>query len=360
MDWLTQAALPLWLDKGFDRKFGGFHDKLDLLGVPLELPKRCRVQARQIFVFCEAARLQWDGPWREAVEGGLQFMFAHYRRDDGLFRTSVTAVGEVVDDEPDLYDQAFVLFALAAAYHRTGRPAALLDEANALLDTLEKLLAHPLGGFYEAGSKTAPLRSNPHMHLLEALLSWVSVGGGGRFVAKAQEIVDLALARFLDPTTGAVGEYFDSDWTFAADPTGGVREPGHQFEWAYLFREARITIGGSQGVAAAGLLDFGSKHGIVDGRAIFSVDASGRPLDMSSRLWAQTERLRATLLSSSDDVEDADRAAAESFMWIQRHLDVPIRGLWRERVDASGRWIEEACPASSLYHILTGFGPLLS
>ena len=34
------------------------------------------------------------------------------------------------------------------------------------------------------------------------------------------------------------------------------------------------------------------------------------------------------------------------------YLDTPIRGLWRDRLDAWGSFIEEPAPASSLYHLV--------
>lgn len=358
--WLFDTALPLWWQAGADRDDGGFHDRLDQSARPLDMPKRLRVQARQAFVYAEAGRLAWRGPWRQACAHGLDFMLSAFRRDDGLFRASVTRSGAPLDDKPDLYDQAFALFALASGYVALGRAPALLAEADALLDALENLLTHPERGFDEARPRRLPLRSNPHMHLLEALLAWVEAGGGPRFRRHAEAIVTLAVERLIDPRTGAIGEYYDGDWCLENGAQGAVREPGHQYEWAYLLHEADRILGGDRRAQSRGLIRFAACHGICDGRAVFAVDESGRVLDASSRLWAQTERLR-TMLMLPDTLPSgqAEVAALESIAMLQHHLDVPVAGLWRDRIDAAGVRLDEPAPASSFYHIMTGLVPLL-
>lgn len=353
--WLFYHALPLWWRAGADRARGGWVDRIDRQGLAVAGPKRCRVQARQVFVYAEAGRLGWDGAWREAVEHGLAFLLERFKRPDGLFRASVTAAGEPLDDTFDLYDQAFVLLALASAYARLGRPAALLREAEALLALLDDRLSHPDGGWHEDLTPRVPLRSNPHMHLLEALLAWVEAGGGERFAAPARAIVALALYRLIDPDTGAVGEYFDADWRPMPGDTGTVREPGHQFEWAYLLGEAARLLGGDHARAIARLYEFGDRYGVdrARGVAIFSTDARGVPIDSGARLWAQTERLRtAVTLGREDDAVDA-------FACVRRFLDRPVAGLWLDKMTPDGALVEEASPASSLYHLVTGLAPLL-
>lgn len=361
--WLLEDALPLWWQAGADHAHGGWHDRLDQQGRAVDRPKRLRVQARQAFVYAEAGRLGWNGPWRDAVQHGIDFMLARFKRPDGLFRGNVTPEGAPVSDDYDLYDQAFVLFALAAGYATLGRPETLHAEALALLDTLEARLRHPYRGFEEHDPPVLPLRSNPHMHMLEALLAWVEAGGGDRFSARAHDIVALACERLIDPATGAVGEYYDAAWQFAE--TGGeIREPGHQFEWAYLLSEAGRVLGGDHRARSARLERFGTRHGVLDGRAIFSVDAAGAVIDGSSRLWAQTERLRTMLVlaptMTTGDQAAAIDAAAESVATLRRFLDVPVAGLWLDRIDAAGQMIDEPAPASSFYHIMTGLVPLIT
>ncbi len=334
-----------------DAQGGGFHDRLDLSGCPVDLPKRVRVQARQIYVFAQAGALGWSGPWEKAVRHGLDFL-ERFQRNDGLYRGTVALDGVPVSDSADLYDQAFVLFALAAARRAFPEDAGYQRRAESLLTILLDRYAHPLGGFKETDGRKG-LRSNPHMHMLEALLDWTLLAPGSRMTDIAKQIVQLAQDRMIDPHTGAVGENFADDWTFMPGESGSVREPGHQFEWSYLFGEVANIIGIANAPVGDRLYTFGNLHGVRDGRALFALDASGEIIDGSSRLWAQTERLRAAIMRG----ETAH--ALESANMLRTFFDVAMPGLWHERMAVDGAWIEEAVPASSLYHIMTAFERLI-
>ncbi|MFG1230502.1 AGE family epimerase/isomerase [Xanthobacter wiegelii] len=373
-EWLFDAALPLWWRVGSDPE-GGFHEKIALSGEAVPAPRRLRVQARQVYVYVEAGRLGWPGPWREAAAHGLDFLLTCYRRPDGLFRMLVAADGTPLDDRADLYDQAFALFALAQA-HRAGLGGGdLVGAAHALMDRLMSDLRHPLAGFEEALPRTLPLRSNPHMHMLEANFAWIAAGIADPFADVAREIVDLAANRLIDPATGAIGEYFDGDWRFSADTEGGVREPGHQFEWAYLLDLAGPLLGADHRQESQRLYAFGTRHGIdpARGAAVFALDAAGRVIDPRARLWAQTERLRTALVfarAAGDDSAGVDAAgieaarapfaaAREAFAVTRRYLDTDVAGLWRDQLLPDGSFVEEAAPASSFYHIVSAFAVLL-
>lgn len=364
-EWLFDAALPLWWQDGADPS-GGFFEKIGMDGAPVIAPRRLRVQTRQVYAFIEGGRLGWQGPWREAAAHGLAFFTSHYRRPDGLYRCLLAPDGTPLDETADLYDQAFVLFALAHAQAAGIGGPDLLAAARALQSELGGQRAHPVAGFEEATPRILPLRSNPHMHLLEAQLAWVAEGITDPFEGVARQIVDLATTRLLDPETGAIGEYYDGDWHFAAGAQGTVREPGHQFEWAYLLRHAGDLFGVDHRAAAARLYAFGSRFGIdpASGAAIFAVDAAGLPIDPRARLWAQTERLRTALVFAVAETDEATRSAfvadaREAFAVLKTYLDVPVKGLWRDQRLADGTFVEEAAPASSFYHILSAFAVLL-
>lgn len=350
--WLFDAALPLWWQAGADHAGGGYYEKLDLEGRPVGQPTRVRVQARQLYVYAEAGRLGWQGPWRSALEHALDFMLREYARGDGLFRSNRGGN----DADLDLYDQAFVLFALSQAYAADGRPPELLRLARALVERLDSLLAHPLGGYEEANPRRLPLRSNPHMHLLEALLAWVELGVDAPFRERALQIVQLGSTRLIDPASGAVGEFFDGDWHFATGAEGQAREPGHQFEWAFLMEQSQRLLGSDTLAAGRALDHFGRRHGIDTRRGvtIAAVDAAGQATDRRARLWAQTERLRTSLLMEQQPGADS----LEAFATLQRFLATPMKGLWWEWMGADGEFVRDPSPATSLYHVMTALSDL--
>jgi len=345
--WLFDQALPLWATRGVDDD-GRFHERLDFDGRPVTgARRRTRVQARQIYVFCEGAALGWDAG-RAVAQAGLDGMIATCRREDGLWVSATDDAGAVVDETADLYDLAFVLFALAAAHRVLGdaraRPLAL--ETMAAIDGLMRA---PHGGWQEALPLRLPRRQNPHMHLLEAMLAWQATAPDPVFEAAARESLRLCRDHFL--IDGAIREYFTADW--APDPaTGHIVEPGHFEEWAWLLRQAEAAGLGSA-EAAEGLHRRAVEQGLKVGFMIREMDPAGAPIDAGRRLWAQTEAIRTGLVFG--DAGAADLIAAT----FDTHLATETPGLWVDSYDADGRSADKAVPASSLYHLMTAFSELL-
>lgn len=359
--WLFDAALPLWWERGADHESGGFHEKIGQDGLPIGKPVRVRVQARQTYVYARAGALGWTGPWQAAMRHGLSFMLSRYPRPDGLFRSTL----DTSDESIDLYDQAFVLFALAHAYEAEGRPRELLDTAQALLRQIETALALGEGGYYDGLPQQPVLKSNPLMHLLEALLAWVAAGVEGNFRAAALALCELAATRLINPDNRAIGELFTAGWSPLGAPQERAYEPGHQFEWAYLLLQAEGLLGIQARREAVALEAFGRSFGIDSQRqvALFAVDETGRPTDRRARLWAQTERLRTSLLFATQGLGDAAScrdAVGGSFSGLMRFLATDVPGLWHEWQNEDGGFDIAPSPASSLYHLMTGLEGLLA
>jgi mannose-1-phosphate guanylyltransferase/mannose-6-phosphate isomerase len=351
-DWLDVSALPIWWSMGADHRRGGFHERLSLNGRPVEGPRRARVQMRQTHVYATAGALGWSGPWRQAMDHGLDYFERRYRRSDGQFRTLVDPGGMPIDETAMLYDQAFALLAWASAAVSSEKP--LEGCAIELLTAMREARRCAAGGFHEAG-EYANL-SNPHMHLLEAALAWTEVGRSTCWSDLAAEIVALALDRLIDPGRGFLREYFDVDWRPAPGDLGRIIEPGHQFEWAWLLARWSKATGDRRALEAAKVL---FQHGCVgvDPRRGVAVDAMDDDLRVRSpeaRLWPQTERLKAALLldeldpAGRETYEACAQAAGRSML---SFLDAPVRGVWRDKLGADGAWKDEPAPASSLYHI---------
>jgi mannose-6-phosphate isomerase len=290
---------------------------------------------------------------------GLDYLLGRYPRSDGLFRASVDVEGAPVDDAALLYDQAFVLFAMAAVFRAEPTRSDLPARARALLAAAEAAFHHDGRGFKEA-SADHPFHANPHMHLLEAALAWGEVDADPAWPELADRIVALCLLAFIDPQTGALREYFGPDWRPAPAPDGRIVEPGHQFEWAWLLRRWGLTRRRPDAhAAAARLFQIGTEFGVDRGRGV-AFDALRddlTPLDGSARLWPQTERIKAAVVLAGDAEDQTQRSlllaeAVAAAKGLVLYLETPVRGAWRDKLDPSGVFLEEPAPASSLYHIV--------
>ncbi|HKE97080.1 MAG TPA: AGE family epimerase/isomerase [Povalibacter sp.] len=353
--WLLDAAYPMWWDRGADQEQGGFHERLRLDGTATGEPRRARLHPRQMYAYSVAEELGWAGPSEQAVQHGINFFLARYRRPDHLFRTLVDAAGNSMDDRAVLYDQAFALLGLAAAFDALDDEE-LRETARGLHDLLRAQLSNPLAGFEESSPRLLPLLSNSHMHLFEASLAWMDLDHDPRWQTLAAQIVELALTRFIDPGSGFLREFFDGDWQPVPGSEGRVVEPGHQFEWAWLLlRWVERTGDSSARDIALRLIDLGEDHGVDPRRgvAITSILTDHSVRDPLARLWQQTERLKAACIAAEHTREPRYwTMAVAAANGLLKYLDTPLPGLWRDKMLADGTLVEEPAPASSFYHIV--------
>jgi mannose-6-phosphate isomerase len=358
--WLCDVAAPLWAFRGRTAS-GLFPERMTLDGVPDPAYFRVFVQARHVYSFATIGRLGWNGPWKQLIAETIAALVTGARRVDGFYVHRLDVDARPLDTRADLYDQAFVLLALATAGEALGDPH-WFDVAEELLDTIEANWSHPAGGFTE-GEKDDPRirRQNPHMHLFEASLALAEASGRPRFHAFAAMIADLAANRFIDPATGALLEYFTDDLAPAPGIEGRIVEPGHCFEWAWLFE--RLGASGREGAFALSdqLTAFARAHGLCVTRnvCINEVLTDGSLHNGTARLWPQTERIKAAAirhrrLGTAAEAEEAARALAG----LEQYYAVPTPGLWRDKLNPDGSWIPELAPASSLYHIACAYAEL--
>jgi len=334
---------------------GAFEEALSLDGRRIVSARRARVQARQIQVYTEAGRLGWSGPWRPVVDRGMDYLRAHYLDQRGLMRASLTAEGEPLDNATMVYDQAFLIFALACLSNAIDDPV-LEEEAMVVREALLERI-DVWGGVVESGPY--PYQSNAHMHLLEAALAWEEASGCSSWLKFSDDIVRLAREKFIDSKTGSLRELFADDWSPAVGDDGSLVEPGHQFEWAWLLsrysrkRSDPQALNRAWRLYEAGLQGVDQRRGtVVDAMSIDGAVRSAR-----SRLWPQTEWLKAALIlaPTGDEKQRQDclnhASKAQKAIW--RYLTP--QGLWRDKLLESGEFLDEPSPASSFYHIMAAY-----
>jgi len=159
----------------------------------------------------------------------------------------------------------------------------------------------------------------------------------------------LCLEKFIDPASGALGEFFAAYWLPAAGIEGRICEPGHHYEWAFLLDRWSKLTGRKKPCAVSRLIAFADRHGLDAGRgvAVNAVLVDGGIHDPTARLWAQAERVRAYL---ADRRPDCDVAAAAK--GLRRFLATPTQGTWFDQLTVDDRFVPEPARATSLYHII--------
>ena len=359
--WLDDA-LDHWAAVGVDRVNGGFVEHLLLDGSNPDVEfKRLRVLCRQIYVYSHAAVLRRPGSL-DIARHGYRFLTSHgWLGPERGWARQLGRAGGVIDPTPDLYDLAFVLFALGWYYRATGDDDALL-RARETVAFLDRHMRHPMGGYLAEKPSHGHRLQNPHMHLLEAALVHVENTGEPVFRALADEIVMLFRTRFFDPATETLAEYFDENWMRAAGDPGRMTEPGHQFEWAWILSNYQRLTGEDVGNFAVALVRSGERFGVdpVTGVTFDVVRDDGVVLDRGSRAWTNAERLQAAV--AMFEMEGRDPSAvfvASGGLLLDRYLANVPRGTWIDHFDGAGQPKVNKIPASSLYHFTIAFTEVL-
>jgi mannose/cellobiose epimerase-like protein (N-acyl-D-glucosamine 2-epimerase family) len=175
------------------------------------------------------------------------------------------------------------------------------------------------------------------MHLLEAALAWLAIDPTPVWRHLADEIVALCRGRFIDRDTGALREWFASDWTPSLGIPGEILEPGHHYEWAFLLDRWAKRTGRSRPAEVSKLVAFADANGLDRKRrvAVNGIKLDGSVADPIARLWPQTERIRAYLIDRHDGDQARLREATES---LSRYLDAPLPGWHGPRSTLASIW----------------------
>lgn len=357
--WTFDIALPFWMEHGPDRRDGGFVERMSFDGRDAGADfKRTRVSGRQIYVFSHAAEAGFrSAEADEIAERGMQWLIRNASLPSGRWARTLSRNGEVLDDTQDLYDLAFVLFALGWRHRRSGNPEyeqLALNTLNAVRSELQS----PHGGYLHAADAKGPRQQNPHMHLLEAALVLYESTRNDRFASLAQELIELFSTRFFDLESGTLAEYFRDDLQRIDDPGIQCIEPGHQFEWAWILSNARRLLSIDCRPQIRRLIDVAERYGVAEPGPLIcnALHQDGKTKDEGLRLWPYTERIKAAVTDHEQFGSDTHRMAESSARYLLDHfLAAPTPGLWIDQFSRDGTPRSEWVPSSSLYHLILGF-----
>jgi mannose-6-phosphate isomerase len=195
---------------------------------------------------------------------------------------------------------------------------------------------------------------NPHMHLFEALLALAEASGMERYLGRANDLVDLFDLALVDPATGTVREVFDENWKPDRAAGENLVEPGHQMEWAWLFRQWELLTGSPVDERVGRLVAHATAHGIDrEGRFVRSVVLeNGTVVSNASRVWPQTEAIRALCREDAGGKIWPNLVCEITDRLFSAHLPSDLAGGWIDQFDQNGVPTVNYMPASTLYHIV--------
>lgn len=363
-EWLFNKALPVWGSVGCDGNetspaYFGAHESLTLKGEPAHAPfKRMRVQARQLYTFIQATYLGWE-KGRSLADSIYRFMLNGYLHD-GRWVRSLTPIGDLLDPVSDLYDIAFIIFSLSWYARLTGQE----EPVHFINQTISWMNTHMRGekGGYENTYpvEEGPRQQNPHMHLLEAALALYETTKDTHHLAFIEELVTLFNQRLYNGAYHSIGEFFEKDWK-PCEKNGHWVEPGHHYEWIWLLTEYSRITGNKTFGPVFDLYQFNTKYGHhPETRLVYdAVNVNGVVLKKSSRLWAQTEALRAEIaLMKNNNVPEINHATEINKIidnLMERYFSSCPDGMWIDQLDEKQTPVADKIPASSFYHIMAGY-----
>ncbi len=343
------VILPMWHGPGFNTALKLPYEALgaeDHRPAPA-LRYRAMACARQLFVFSEAG----DAAHAHVLFDSLTHTFQDTKHGGWFY--SVDQQGAPLDTAKDLYTHAFVVFACAEYGRRSGnrdaleivhRTSALIQSHFAAEDDLFN--AALTADFAEVPG--TPVQ-NPLMHLTEAWLAAREATRDNAFDAALRRLAGAVARHFVHAPSGCIAEL----------PIGtddNRLEPGHQFEWFWLARQAGALFEGS-GLAETltRAFDFAQRNGVNQetGGVCASLDENGRIKDPTQRIWAQTEYLRA--LASHD--EPLVRAALPRQIELFQQRFLRPQG-WFECKTSAGDVARADMPSTTPYHLATAFHAL--
>lgn len=345
----ANVVLPMWRGPGFNSALQLPYEALgaDDHQPPTVQRYRAMACARQLFTFAQAGDLEHARVLFDSLTHTFQ------DTDHGGWFYSVDALGVPLDTTKDLYTHAFVVFACAEYARRADNHDALKLVHNTTALIQSNFAAD--GDLFNAALSVdfstvtlAPLQ-NPLMHLTEAWLAACETTHDNAFSAALRRLAVAIERHFVHAPSGCIAE-------LPVGMSDNRLEPGHQFEWYWLVKQAGALFDGS-GLAEA--LDrafaFAQQHGVDpdSGGVCASLDEAGAVKDATQRIWAQTEYLRA--LSCHDDPAVRARLPRQIERFEQRFLHP--RG-WFECKTADGQIARADMPSTTPYHLATAYAAL--
>jgi len=367
---LVDNVLPFWARNAWDAQYGGFLTRLDRQGRRLEEHEKfLMMQVRMI------ASLSWahqygltDRGYLDMAGEGFKFLVKHFwDAEEGGFHFSVTREGAPLCRRKNTDFHAYALTGLVAFHEASGRPEPLAWAVRVFDLLQEKARDGDLGYIEDFDSGTWPALNADQMHLgaqqaiktidmhtnvLEGFTYLARVTRQPEHLAALKQVLELILARGIDPESGATYTAFDRDWRPVPDAQGKLTTSyGINVELAWLLLEAVDVLGAPRDVYRAPILglldhalDYGFDHGL-GGLAAYGpmrghvLDTHDLKPDRHLRAWWEQAELMNALVDALEWTGDSNYLDAFLKLcdWIWAHQIDHEHGDWYQDIDPATR-----------------------
>lgn len=343
--WMREQVLPYFLHEGIHYSACvALHFRET---VPDTSPlMRSRVQTRQLYVFAHAVRTGWLDARQQVLEIAEKGL-ADFQNAEGVFYFSRD------NTELNTYEQAFALLAYCELYQLT-LDKGYQQKAEHLHDWMNANLALDEGGYAVNTQRAAFMNQNPNMHLFEACLHWWQTTGDARWEEASHKLYQLFSTRLFNSQYQCLVEFYAPGWQ-PTRPVSSHVDPGHHHEWTWLLYEYQKISGIDTQQQRDALQKFTTAYGENSNThsVMNEITWHGERLRPESRLWCQTERIKADVVNylsspNRDYLSQLDRHITEMFTL---YINDEIPGLYCDEITDSGQRITQASPASTLYHL---------
>ncbi|HTO27132.1 MAG TPA: AGE family epimerase/isomerase [Devosia sp.] len=339
---------------------GGFFE-LDDDGQPLDRDNAVRqIHVTTRMVHCAVLGSLIGRPGSdEIVDHGMRYIWEKHRDSRrGGYVWSLDDNG-VTNGSKQAYGHAFVLLAASSA-KLVGHPLAdqMLADVTDVINTRfwDEQTGSVKDEYNQDWSQLLPYRGqNANMHMTEALMAAFEATGDRTYLAKAERIAELIIARNAVPLGHRVAEHFDQHWVLDKNYEGNEMfrpsgtTPGHWLEWSRLLYQ--LWVLGEKRLswmtgAARELFQQSIELGwdTVHGGFFYTLDWNNKPIMREKLWWPVSEAIGAAAYISAFDNGDYFQAWYRRLWdYAENHVIDHKRGGWLSELT------EDLRPTSRLF-----------
>jgi mannobiose 2-epimerase len=362
---LRRNILPFWMDRAVAGGERGFLGALTNDLVPDPAAERgALLTSRILWTFAAAYARYRDPAYLRMADLAFSDLTAHFHDPrSGGFWWSIAADGRVLRDRKQVYGQAFAIYALAEYHAATGRSEPL-ERAIAVYRLLEEHAAERRhGGYLEAFDRgwnpiadmrlsevdlNEPKSQNTHLHVMEAYTRLLGVWPDPGLRRALAAVVEIMLARIVDPATGHLGLFFSEDWSPRSDRVSY----GHDIEAAWLLAWAADVLGDPTLAArirplAVKIAAVTLAEGVDSDGGVFNEGGPGGLTNTNKEWWPQAEAVVGFINAFQLSGQERFLAAAfRTWDFIELRLVDRRHGEWFRGVTRDGRVLENELKVS--------------